>query len=228
MIERVKKVGKIARVPMKTNAETRRVEIIVLKFHEEKSVIDECVSRIIHNTEWPFKLTVYDNRMNTPNTSRIWNHIIAESACEYICIIDSDAFVPQTNPCWLTRMMESIDDKGVVVAMGDTVGGANKATEPAPYPSQRPQEGIWSGFCALYRKPTIVELGGFDEAFNLYGQDSEFAYRCLKKLGGATYRTDVFVHHEGSHSAKKANDAGTLDREAEKLYAQTLYRNKTR
>lgn len=224
MIERIKKVKALAVIPMKSDAETRRVEIIILKFHEEPAVIDECLHRIVHGTKWPFRLTVYDNRMNTANTSRIWNKLIRESPCDYVCLVDSDVFVPQVEPCWLTRMMESIDETGVVVALGDNVGGSNKSTHAEPYPSSVRPAGIWSGQCALYAKSVFEKTGWFDERFHLYGQDSWFAHVCRKKIGGAVFRTDVLVQHKGSYSAKKADQEGQLDREAEKLYSNALFK----
>ena len=227
MIDRIQKIRDLSKLPIKTNDELKRVEIIVLKYKENPEVIDECIRRVVHNTTWPFKLTIYDNRPNPANTSKIWNFIVNESACEYICIIDSDAFVPEVEPCWLTRLMESIDRTGVVVPMGDHVGGSNRAGAADPYPSERPQNGIWSAFCGLYKKSVIRQLGNFDEHFYLYGQDSFFAWKCQKQIGGAVYRTDVFVQHTGSHSAKKADSEGELDREADKLYAASLYRLKT-
>jgi hypothetical protein len=228
MIPEVKKIQDLAKLPMYDDRDIRRVEIVVLKFKEEENVITECLKRIVTSTTWPFKLNVYDNRMNTANTSKIWNKIIRESTCDYVVLIDSDAFVPTgIDPCWLTRMMESIDDKGVVVAMLDNCGGSNRSDEPRPYPSAIPQEGIWSGACTLYKKSIFNKVGEFDEDFYLYGQDSEFAHRILKKTGGATFRMDVVVKHIGGHSAKKSHSEGELDREADKMYARHLYKKKT-
>ena len=210
--------------PFPPDKKVRRVEIVMLKFNEAPEIINECINRIVHYTEWPYRLTIYDNRPNTSNTSKAWNKLVRESPCEYIMFIDTDAFVEKTKPCWLTRMMEDIDDKCVVVPMGDKVGGSNKATGAKDYPSFRDQNGIWSGFCFLIKKSILDKIGWFDERFNLYGQDSEFAFRVLKHLGGAQYREDVFIRHLGGYSARKANEEGTFDREADHLYANSLYR----
>lgn len=228
MEERIKKIHELSKVPMKENRLIKRVEIIMLKFNESPEVIDKAISRIVNHTKWPFKLTVYDNRPNTANTSRIWNKLLAESTCDYVLFIDSDAFIPTgIEPCWLTRMMES--NEAVVVPMGTNVGGSNRSDQAKPYPSQEPQNGIWSGFCFLLYRPTIYHLFGdkpFDEDFYIYGEDSEFAYRTLKKHC-AIFRTDVVVEHLGSYSFKKADAEGAVDREADKLYAASLYRLKT-
>lgn len=225
--EKLKVIREKTKLPIKTDAEIQRVEIVILKYKEDPKVINECVSRIIHNTEWPFKLNIFDNRMNPANFSKIWNQIIRDSVCDYVLIMDSDAFVPLTGPCWLTRMMSSIEETGVVVPMGPEVGGENRAEHPAAYPNARRQQAIWSGFVALYAKRIFDRVGWFDEDFHIYGQDSEFAFRVLKKLGGAVYRTDVFVEHIGGHSTRQADSQQEIDREMEKIYSNSVYRLKT-
>jgi len=231
MEERLKKIRELSKVEMANDRIIRRVEIVMLKFNEAPEVIDKAISRIVHHTKWPFKLTIFDNRPNSANTSRIWNKLLSEATCDYVLIIDSDAFIPEgIEPCWLTRMMESIEEAPVVIPMGDNVGGANKATGAERYPSSVPANGVWSGYCFLLDRPAIYKTYGekpFDEDFYIYGQDSEFAFRTLKKRD-AIFRTDVFVQHMGSYSFKKAETEGVVDREADKMYAASLYRLKTK
>lgn len=232
MEERVKKIHALTKQPLTDDSAIKRVEIVVLKYKEEADVIGKCLDRIINHTDWPFKLNVYDNRPNNANTAKIWNRLFKESTCDYILYIDSDAFIPRDNdPCWLTRMMDSVilDGAQIVVPMGDNVGGSNKAEAAQPYPSSQPQWGIWSGFCFLLdRKPWLAKkLYPFDDNFYIYGQDSEFAFRSQKMGLKCVYRTDVFVQHLGSYSFNKANEAGEVDREADKQYAASLYRLKT-
>jgi hypothetical protein len=229
MKERLKKIYEQSKILMTKDSDTKRVEIIMLKFNEKPEIIDKAISRIVNHTQHPFKLTIFDNRLNSPNTSKIWNKLIQESVCDYVCIIDSDAFI-QTDikPCWLSRMMESIDKTGIVVPVGnaDGVGGCNRATGPSNYPSDEKATGIWSGYCFLIKKSVLYKTKMFNETFNAYGQDSEFAYRALKSVG-TIMRTDCYVEHLGGSSFKKAATEGTFDREADKLYAGTLYRKYT-
>lgn len=220
--EGMAKLKELASIPMKTEQETKRVEIIMLKFKDEE-IEKKAISRIIDNTKHPFKLTIYDNRPNTANTSRIWNKLIKESTCDYVMLIDSDAFVPDTDPCWLTRMMESIDDTGLVIPVSSTPGGANQQVAGATkYPDPVVNNGIWSGYCFLFKKSLYEELGDFDEEFYIYGQDSEWAHRS-KKTGGAIMRKDVFVEHVGSASFKACHERGELDRDMDKVRARALF-----
>lgn len=210
-------IAELAQIPMTDDSQTKRVEIIMLKFKEKPEIIDEAIHNIIHRTNWPFKLTIFDNRLNTANTSRIWNKLIKESTCDYVCIIDSDAYVPDVGPCWLTRMMESIDQTGIVIPVSDASGGAHQQVSKAEkYPSFERNQGIWSGYCFLVYKGVFEKFGFFDERFYIYGQDSEWA--CRTRNPGAVMRKDVLVRHIGGASFK-------LDpiRDQDKLYARTLF-----
>src|SRR3990167_10178146 len=89
---RVTATIKKAESPLLDDHEIKRVEIIVLKYKSPDIEI-ECLSRIIRYTQWPYKLNVFDNRGNGPNTSKAWNKLIRESTCDYILFMDSDAFV---------------------------------------------------------------------------------------------------------------------------------------
>jgi len=221
----IAKIKELAKQPLVSDEEVRRVEIIILKFKEPPEVIDKCISRIIHNTDWPFKLTIFDNRLNPPNTSKIWNKLIREATCRYILIMDSDAFIPsgKTQPCWLTRLMESIDETGFVIPVSSSGGGAHQhVSGPLPYPTKRINKDIWSGYCFLMDLVAYNTVGKFDERFYIYGQDSEFAHR-VGKRGGAVMREDVFVEHIGGFSFKS-----DPVREDDKLYARELFRYLTK
>lgn len=232
LTESIAKIKALAKQPLVDDLEVKRVEIIVLKFKEPPEIIDKCISRIIHNTDCPFKLTIFDNRLNPPNTSKIWNKLIREASCRYVLIMDSDAFIPakKTEPCWLTRMMESIDETGFVIPVSSAPGGAHQHVNgPLPYPAMAINKDIWSGYCFLFdregewcEKIVWPEHGLLDERFYIYGQDSELAHR-VGKCGGAVMRKDVFVEHIGGFSFKQ-----DPIREDDKLYARELFRYLTK
>ena len=218
----------LAAIPMREESDMRMVEIIVLKW-KCPDVEIQCATNIIRHTEWPFKLTYYDNRPNTPNTSRIWNKLIRAATCDYVCVIDSDAFVPNTSPCWLTRMMECFNDPAcrLVVPVTNRCASYQRVEGPAPYPSFEANDAEWAGFCFLMRKSLLDEVGPFDEEFVGYGQDTEFSVR-LRRAGGGTFvRRDVFVEHVHGASFKAATASGEYDATADRQYAQALYLAKT-
>lgn len=223
---RLRKVRDLAAAPLSLEREKRRVEIIMLKFKEPPEIIDKAISRIVHNTDWPFKLTIFDNRPlpgeeNNRNTSKIWNFLVNTATCPYVLIIDSDAYIPaeKTDPCWLTRMMESVDETGLVIPVSSAGGGAHQHVSGAQkYPSTQRNKDAWSGFCFLFSKAAYGQIGPFEERFYIYGQDSEWAIRAGRKIGGAVMRKDVFVEHIGS-----ASFGTDPDREDDKLYARELF-----
>jgi GT2 family glycosyltransferase len=123
-----------------------------------------------------------------------------------------------------SHMMESIDEKGFVIPVSSSGGGAHQhVTGPLPYPTASVNKDIWSGYCFLFdRAGEKGEVGEFDERFYIYGQDSEFANR-VGKRGGAIMREDVFVEHIGGFSFKS-----DPVREDDKLYARELFRYLTK
>lgn len=212
----------LASEPLSSDRDTRRVEIVMLKFKEEPEIIDKAITRIVHNTDWPFKLTIFDNRPNNPNTSRIWNKLISEATCDYVLICDSDAYIPATKmaPCWLTRMMESVDKTGVVIPVSSAGGGAHQhVSGPLAYPSEKLNKDAWSGFFFLISKAAYKQIGPFDERFYIYGQDSEWAIRTGRLVGGAVMRQDVFVQHIGGASFNS-----NPIRDKDKVYARELFK----
>ncbi len=223
----IEKVKKLAAQPLVDDQKINRVEIIMLKFKEEPEVIDKAISRIIHNTDHPFKLTIFDNRPNNANTSRIWNKLTYESTCDYVLIIDSDAFVPirkTGEKCWLTIMMERIGETGIVIPVSSAPGGAHQhVSGPKEYPSWRRNKDVWSGYCFLFNRERIWNADRFNENFYIYGQDSEWAHRTSKKYGGAVMCEDVFVEHIGGYSFKK-----DPVREDDKAYARALFKHLTK
>lgn len=225
--EEFKKIEEIAKKPLKDEKEIKMVEICLLKY-KDPEVETKALQHIIENTNYPFKLTVYDNRVNSPNTSKIWNRLIKESTCDYVCILDSDVFVSRD---WLKRMMETFEKPDcyvVLPVMNKTSGQEQIAKGALPYP-QEPVKAkqIFAGQLVLYKKEIFDKIGYFDEDFNIYGQDSEWAYRLLKSEYNAYIRPDVWVEHIGGYSLRKSADNKEYDRRLEKSYAKILFKNKT-
>lgn len=226
-------IARIAVQPLKTEQELQMVEIIVLNW-KRPDLESRCAEHIIKYTRWPYKLTMYDNRWNSQNTAKIWNKLALSSVCPFVCILDSDAFVPSLGGrCWLTRMMETFRIPGcrLVVPLGRCATPA-QLQNPAPYPAFERISGEWSGFCFLFRPellnhPDCGGIGAFDEEFCGYGQDTEFASRLFHSGGGAYLRRDVYVEHLRGGSFLTATGSGEYDAEADREYAQDLFLRKT-
>jgi GT2 family glycosyltransferase len=148
---------------------------------------------------------------------------VKESTCDYVMLIDSDAYVPKQSPCWLTTMMQSIENTGLVIPVSSSQGGAHQyVTQAEKYPSYEYNKDIWSGYCFLFTKEAYKKVGPFQEKFYIYGQDSEWAHRA-KRIGGAVMRKDVLVEHIGGYSF-----SSDPLREEDKTYARALFQYLTK
>lgn len=229
---KVEKVRALARAPVPTEHELKMVEIIVLKY-KDPEVEWQCAKHVLENTEWPYKLVLYDNRPGTKNMSKIWNKLIRESTCDYILIMDSDVFVPKLNPCWLTRLMSTFEQKNDCVVVSPKVTKTSCTQQRGRTPVDREPEKFrepFGGMCVVYKKEAFERAGYFDEDFLMYGSDTEWAFRFLKLAGGAYLRHDVVVDHISHYSTRKEarTAAPPYDRDVEREYAQSLYHEKTK
>lgn len=220
-----RKLKELARLPMKTESEMKMVEIIMLKFHDQEAASKAAVDVILHS-DWPFKLTVYDNEANSPNISKIWNKLIRESTCDYVLIMDSDVFV---SPGWLSKMMRTFEEHPdcylVLPSMRNT-SGPQQIRERAEDGTEI-LDTIFAAQCVLYKKE-LFEHREFDEDFLLYGQDSLFGYRFLKSRILGIVRRDVFLDHIGSYSIDHNFGEGNIgvDKSLEREYARELFNYK--
>ena len=220
--------------------ECQRVDIIVLKY-KLPEVESKCMDHLIQHTDWPHKVTWYDARNQTANFSKLWNRLAHESTCDYICIMDSDAFV---SPHWLSRMMESFqpdfscklsdefdelitpDDNypvGVVVPV--TCKGGAHTRQGYEWEDKSPCFARFqvSGFCFLFRKDVLNDIGYFDERFYLHGQDSEWMDRVIMSKWRIVLRRDVYVDHLTSASIEKASKDSEFDYNTDILLTQRIY-----
>lgn len=235
--------------PLLNDSDIKRVEIIVLKY-KSPEMEQDCVSRIIKYTQWPYKLNVFDNRGNGPNTAKIWNKLIKESTCDYVLLIDSDAFVQNTirevnkhhqpgGVCWLTEMMKAFDMFDNVAFVGPTCGTLAVSTVQ----SMRPEDenpfcvnGHLSGYCFLTKKSIYEELGYFDEDFVFYGQESDWIEITMEKnkYEGKDYKLVVVprahVEHgydnHGSVAARQASEEDNLDIGEDSMYSYLCWNKK--
>lgn len=224
-------IERIAALPLKTEDELNMVEIIVLNW-KRPDLESRCAEHIIRKTRHPYKLTMYDNRHNSQNTAKIWNKLIRESRCPFVCVLDSDAFVPEmTHACWLERMLEPFflaPDCRLVVPLGQCATPVQASRLSWSIEARfEPIRGEWSGFCFLLRPMLLTLIGPFDEDFCGYGQDTEFAIRLERSVGGAYLRRDVWVEHLRGGSFSAATQSGEYDAAADREYAQELFKRKT-
>ncbi len=220
-----------------TEKELKMVEIIVLKYKDPEVEV-KCAKQILEYTNWPYKMVFYDNRPGTKNFSKIWNKLIKESTCDYVIVMDSDAFVPMLDPaspaggaCWLTRMMNTFEEFADCDVVIPKVNRTSCSQQQANVAEDRPPTVLTEPFaaqCVLYKKTVFEKAGWLDEEFLFYGQDSEWSHRA-NKMGIKTYiRHDVLIDHGKHSSIGKAAKKGEFNRDLEGQYAQRLFEEKTK
>lgn len=215
-----------ARLPIPSESELKMVEVIVLKY-KDPEVETKCAQHVIENTQWPYRLNVYDNRLGTKNMSKIWNKLIRESTCDYVLIIDSDAFVPKLSPCWLTQMMGAFSNQDCYVVVPKvSKTSANEQRGAAENSPPRKLKFEFAAQCVLYKKEIFEKIGYFDEDFLFYGQDTEWSLRILKRGFPVYLVPSVSVEHLKHYSISKAIKNKEIEGKIEREYAERLLKEK--
>jgi len=164
---------------------------------------------------------VIENRTNRGFGGAI-NQAIGASQALFVATLNDDA-VP--HPCWLEALLaaldarpdagmaasqvrfygeESLDSAGMLVC-GD---GSSKQRGYGRPPDDFPvtEEVLFpSGSAALYRRSMLEAIGGFDERFFLYCEDTDLGLRARWAGWKCLYVPEAVVEHRYSHSAGRAS-----------------------
>jgi GT2 family glycosyltransferase len=222
------------RLPIQTlsDSKTPSVDVVIVRYNNPE-MEQNTVKAVIEHTDYPnYNLVV---RTNEPGKSlaKCWNEIIAESRADYICLLNPDT-VPAKG--WLTKMLSiPLADVGAIVPSSNIVHVSqidtpldrfeqdwDKINEFADTLEPLVDETLEtaSAMCVAFPRKVWEEAGGFDEDFQLYGEDTEFLWRIRANYG---YRLiwvkDAYVHHYKAQCVEKAIEEEGLDIEALKADA---------
>lgn len=136
---------------------------------------------------------------------------------DFVALLNPDAF---PEPGWLAALVSAAQQHPQVAAFGSRLldhgdptrlDGAGDYLTVAGKPGRRGHgqsalgrflqgEEIFApcAAAALYRRPALVAVGGFDEQFFCYVEDVDLAFRLLLSGYGSWYVPDSVVHHMGS------------------------------
>lgn len=199
--------------------DNQRVEVFMLVIHNDRVDALQAIEGLF-KTVYPFRLTVFENSLNSRNTAQIWNKLTSESKSEYIMFIDSDCF-PQNDI--ITAMAEVLNIYPNVAAVGPTGGGSLPAHHLVK--ELTVINNHLSGCCFMFRK-SFWEHMKFDEDFIFYGQDSDWAQRILESEYEMMVTPDAQVIHGDSVSASKLKDQGLFNPGMDSYIARKLYERK--
>jgi len=198
------------------------LELIIVKYNN-REYENDTIQQVLQTVNIPYHMTVYENYDKDENLSVVWNRLIKRSNAKYICLLNNDT-VPREE--WLVKLMEVVKKKdfGAVGPISNHAGG-HQGGFTGPQEDKVVDCLMLSGFCMLFPKSVWKKVGGFNEDYHLYGEDSDFC----RKITKAGYRMfthyGAYVYHHGSKSMSIAEERGKdikqIRKEASQRYQQT-------
>lgn len=187
----------------------KKCEIIMVRYglpELEKECID---SVIAHTEDVDYHLTDYDNYEKDEGLSKVWNDLIRESDAEYICLLNNDTRVENE---WLSKMIECFEENETLGALGPMTNSSTGPQGSGKYRTDKKRllkaRYPLVGFCLVFPKKVWEEVGGFDEGYEIYGEDSDFIMEVKEHGYIVMIRTDVFIFHHGKASQPIAEARG--------------------
>jgi GT2 family glycosyltransferase len=205
----------------------------------EAIVIDNSGTGEVRRQGTAASARVIENRSNL-GFGRAINQALSASAGRYLAVLNDDA-VP--HPGWLEALVDALErrpDVGMGASQvrlfgehrldsaGMLVGadGSSKQRGHGRPPEDFPVEEevlLPSGSAALYRRAMLEEVGGFDEDFFLYCEDTDLGLRARWAGWKCLYVPEAVVEHHYSHSAGGASPLKAYFVERNRLFV--LLRN---
>jgi GT2 family glycosyltransferase len=177
---------------------------------------------------------VIENRSNVGFGSAV-NQGIKTSESAYVIALNDDALA---SPEWLEALVraaeqqpragmfasqvrlqstELLDSAGMLIC-GDASSKQRGHGETAQSYGESGEALFPSGSAALYRRAMLDEIGGFDDDFFLYCEDTDLGLRARWAAWQCVYVADAIVEHRYSHSAGRASALKAYLVERNRLY----------
>jgi GT2 family glycosyltransferase len=150
------------------------------------------------------------------------NQVCSRSSSPFLAVLNDDAFAA---PRWLSSLLAVIESKpdvgmcasqvrllrsGQIDSAGMLICADGSSRQRGhlrpPEDFRRPEEVLLpSGSAALYRRAMLDEIGGFDEAFFLYCEDTDLGLRARWAGWKCLYAPQAMVDHAYSSTAGRAS-----------------------
>jgi GT2 family glycosyltransferase len=179
-------------------------------------------------------IEIIENNQNRGFGAAI-NQVYAGSISPFLAVLNDDAIV---TPHWLGSLLDVIEsrpdvgmcasqvrllDSGQIDSAGMLIcaDGSSKQRGHLRLPEQYrcPEEVLLpSGSAALYRRAMLDEIGGFDEDFFLYCEDTDLGLRACWAGWKCLYAPQAVVDHAYSSSAGRASSLKAYYVERNRLF----------
>jgi len=187
----------------------------------EVIVVDNSGRGMVRRQGVPPGVRVIENSRNMGFGAAVNQGLLASGA-RYLATLNDDAVA---HAGWLEALVEALDrrpDAGMCASQVwlygehrlDSAGmllardGSSKQRGHGRAPEDFPVEEevlLPSGSAAMYRRAMIEEIGGFDEHFFLYCEDTDLGLRARWRGWKCVYSPLAVVEHHYSHSAGEAS-----------------------
>lgn len=163
------------------------------------------------------------------------NQGVSASQAPFIATLNDDAIA---SPQWIEALLRAatsrpeiglfassvrlqhtgaMDSAGMLIA-GDASSKQRGHGDTAERYSNSEEALFPSGSAAMYRRNMLEQIGGFDDDFFLYCEDTDLGLRALWSGWRCRYVADAIVEHRYSHSAGRASALKAYYVERNRLY----------
>lgn len=224
---------------------TPKVAVILVKYNRP-DMEEATIRTVMETAQHPnYTLIAHQNDRGI-GLAECWNNLIRgaySGGAEYICLLNTDT-VP--TPGWLLNLTGVLNTDPTIDAVVPSSNRVHLSEIKVPFPdseTDRPRINAFaagftdfelrdlpaaSAMCVVFRVDAWLLLGGFDEDFFLYGEDTDFFYRLAKNplTGRVVWHTGVYVHHYGQQSMVKAEEDGEIEYVALRREAEQRWKTK--
>jgi GT2 family glycosyltransferase len=199
----------------------------------EVVIVDNSGSGLVRRKPAPAFSRIIENHRNLGFGAAI-NQGFRQSSAQYVATLNDDAVA---DPNWLSALVEAaekcesagmcasqvrltsavLDSAGMLICRDGSSRQRGHGSEVKDF--GEPGEVLFpSGSAALYRRRMLDQIGGFDESFFLYCEDTDLGLRARWAGWRAIYVPGAVVEHRYSHSAGRASALKAYYAERNRLY----------
>ncbi len=135
---------------------------------------------------------------------------LKHTTSKYVMFLNDDTYIPRSSSNWLknmVRVLETYKEAGAIGPSSNVVMGPQNIFSP-PF-VQCFQAQFLIGFCVLFRRAALDDIGGVDDTLS-GGDDLDFSIRLRKKNWKMIVMKDIFVWHHGFQTGNKMHGDHTV------------------